>query len=84
MYRDYIIIGFARRIAENNGFLACESCGAEDYALLEVHHKDRDRKNNTPENLRVLCANCHSLEHRSDSGTQALRVKRALALAKTL
>jgi DNA-binding transcriptional ArsR family regulator len=43
----------------------CESCGfipAHD-VQLEIHHKDRNRSNNAPENLQTLCANCHALVH---------------------
>ena len=28
---------------------------------LEIHHRDGNSENNTPENLQVLCPNCHSL-----------------------
>lgn len=31
--------------------------------ILEVHHKDRNRENNTIENLEVLCPTCHMAEH---------------------
>jgi len=42
----------------------CERCGYDAVPeILGVHHKDRNRKNNTLENLEVLCPNCHSLEH---------------------
>jgi hypothetical protein len=42
----------------------CNRCGyGEEPLILGVHHKDRNRKNNTMENLEVLCPNCHSLEH---------------------
>ena len=42
----------------------CNRCGyATSLAALEIHHKDRDRSNNTLGNLEVLCANCHSIEH---------------------
>jgi len=27
--------------------------------ILEVHHIDGDRSNNEPENLRIICPNCH-------------------------
>jgi 5-methylcytosine-specific restriction endonuclease McrA len=30
---------------------------------LTVHHKDRNRKNNTRENLEILCPICHAIEH---------------------
>lgn len=44
----------------------CVRCGysANEHAL-QVHHKDRDRANNSLENLEILCANCHSIEHLS-------------------
>jgi hypothetical protein len=41
----------------------CEGCGLHDIRILVVHHVDRNRKNNVPENLRWLCRNCHYLEH---------------------
>jgi hypothetical protein len=47
---------------------ACERCGfaPTDPRQLHVHHRDRDRTNNAPENLETLCANCHALEHVGD------------------
>ncbi len=41
----------------------CSVCGFDNIAALEVHHKDRDRTNNHLDNLEVLCANCHKIEH---------------------
>lgn len=32
--------------------------------MLDVHHRDGDRKNNKIENLEVLCVWCHALETR--------------------
>ena len=40
---------------------ACAACGS--VKKLNVHHKDRNRKNNDYSNLEVLCPNCHSIEH---------------------
>lgn len=38
----------------------CCVCGwKEDVRILEVHHKDEDRNNNSIENLIVLCPICH-------------------------
>lgn len=31
--------------------------------ILELHHKDRNRKNNNLKNIELLCPTCHSLEH---------------------
>lgn len=42
----------------------CINCNySENEVALVVHHKDRNRSNNTLENLEVLCANCHAIEH---------------------
>lgn len=47
---------------------SCERCGfiPEDMCQLDVHHMDRNNKNNNPSNLKTLCSNCHRLEHRED------------------
>lgn len=42
----------------------CNRCGYSNLLALEVHHKDRNRENNEISNLEVLCANCHTLEHK--------------------
>lgn len=43
----------------------CECCGLTEWLdnpiSLEVHHEDGDSLNNTLENLKLLCPNCHSL-----------------------
>ena len=45
----------------------CELCGwnkinpITNKCPLEIHHKDGNYKNNTRDNLQVLCPNCHSL-----------------------
>ena len=43
----------------------CEKCGISEWQgqklLLQVHHIDGNRYNNTRENLQILCPNCHSL-----------------------
>ncbi len=42
----------------------CNRCGWNEYPeVLIVHHKDRNRDNNTKENLEVLCGNCHETDH---------------------
>ena len=41
----------------------CRFCGFDDVRALLVHHRDRNRQNNTIENLIWLCHNCHYLEH---------------------
>ncbi len=38
----------------------CAVCGYdEDERILQVHHKDSNRQNNSSENLVILCPNCH-------------------------
>lgn len=38
----------------------CAVCGwNEDERILEVHHKDENRQNNSIENLCILCPTCH-------------------------
>jgi hypothetical protein len=45
----------------------CERCGYDKHeAAIIVHHKDRNRENDADENLEVLCAICHAIEHWGD------------------
>lgn len=46
----------------------CEVCNTNDARVLAVHHIDRDRTNNTADNLVWLCHNCHFLVHHYDVG----------------
>jgi hypothetical protein len=45
----------------------CQECGWSEvnpvlgYCPVEIHHIDGNSNNNRPDNLRVLCPNCHSL-----------------------
>ncbi len=42
----------------------CNRCGYDaDIRILGIHHKDHNHDNNDFNNLEILCANCHSLEH---------------------
>jgi 5-methylcytosine-specific restriction endonuclease McrA len=41
----------------------CERCGYNKYEILQVHHKNKDRNNNSMENLELICPNCHYEEH---------------------
>ena len=40
---------------------ACAYCGFGVPDVLEVAHLDGDRKNNSLENLAILCPNCHKM-----------------------
>lgn len=44
----------------------CEICGfiPEHECQLDVHHLDKDRRNNSLDNLKTICANCHRLLHK--------------------
>lgn len=70
--KSYVARGFANAII-NLGKLACEVCGFDKPVSLIVHHKDRDRNNNHPENLVTLCGNCHLAEHFDENGKNRTR-----------
>jgi 5-methylcytosine-specific restriction endonuclease McrA len=46
---------------QRNAIGVCVFCGS--LSNLHVHHKNRNRKDNRPENLIVLCQKCHTEEH---------------------
>ncbi len=52
-----------KAIIERDGYQCrnCERDGVE--AVLHIHHKDRDRTNNAPDNLITLCSDCHLAVH---------------------
>lgn len=53
-----------KKIINMGLMVKCQICGySENRNILGVHHIDRNKHNNTLENLIVLCPNCHSLEH---------------------
>ena len=41
----------------------CEKCGVTG-KRIHRHHKDSNPTNNAPENIAILCAKCHSQEHK--------------------
>lgn len=43
----------------------CEICGYHPFfkRALQVHHRDEDKSNNSPENLMTVCSNCHAELH---------------------
>lgn len=45
--------------------LVCEACGykAPHRSLMDGHHKDGNRKNNSESNIQSLCPICHRIEH---------------------
>jgi len=55
MYRDKAFRNFPHK---------CNRCGYDKHiSILQVHHKDRNRKNNKLDNLEILCPNCHYEDH---------------------
>ena len=41
----------------------CERCGYNKPEVLQVHHKDRNSRNNDFKNLEIICPNCHFEDH---------------------
>ena len=52
----------AKRLRDEAG--ACQKCGETE--RLHIHHKDRNKHNQDPSNLIVLCLPCHRAEHRGE------------------
>ncbi|ARB11702.1 HNH endonuclease [Pectobacterium phage vB_PatM_CB7] len=58
---------FVRRYLHDTRGTACEECGwdkrhpCDGSVLTEIDHVDGDAMNCTPENLKILCPNCHSM-----------------------
>ena len=42
---------------------SCGRCSYDKRQILQIHHRDRNRRNNDMENLELLCPNCHTEEH---------------------
>ena len=41
----------------------CERCGYCKIEVLQVHHRDRNSRNNDLNNLELICPNCHFEDH---------------------
>lgn len=52
----------------------CRRCKIDDKRVLAVHHLDRNRKNNSLNNLIWLCHNCHFLLHHNKQEEDNLMV----------
>ena len=48
----------------------CVRCGLqhEDKRVFDVHHKDGNHSNNSPDNLETVCPTCHRLHHLGIAG----------------
>ena len=59
----------------------CETCGCSGHwqggeISLEIDHIDGDNTNNTRENLRYLCPNCHALTETYRGRNKALKAQK--------
>lgn len=64
------VMRLAKRVVKEDGrsLAICERCNlTSTFEAHPIHHKDRDRSNNIPRNLEVLCRTCHTKEHSKDS-----------------
>ena len=41
----------------------CERCSYNKNEILQVHHKNRNKNDNSLENLELICPNCNYEEH---------------------
>ena len=57
---------YRRLLLKSKELPLCKLCKTKDLRILAVHHIDRNRKNNTVDNLSWLCHNCHVLVHHHD------------------
>jgi hypothetical protein len=62
------IPGVKKWLKRRNMIVECEDCGYNDHPeILVIHHRDRDRTNNSLFNLAILCPNCHAIEHYAEN-----------------
>lgn len=67
--RTGVITTWARRYILERADSKCERCGWDglcdctDSPVLQIHHIDHDYTNLSPNNLEVICPNCHALHH---------------------
>ena len=72
----------SKKRKEQAGYI-CQNC-KKDFSskickeFLHTHHKNSDRKNNTKENLKVLCIECHSKEYNHQHIRQSSQYKKWL------
>lgn len=60
-----------RKLAFESFEPKCNICGYNKYsAVLDVHHKDKNRENNDIDNLEFLCPTCHREVHYLDGSGQ--------------
>lgn len=65
-WRGGVNYDYYRRVAFEHYPNMCSVCGTKK--KLEVHHKDKNRKNNVVENLMIVCLKCHKSIHKEMNG----------------
>ena len=72
IYKNYETLDpkISQRIKKQNGN-KCEICGTDEN--LEVHHKDRNTKNNNIENLNVFCDKHHKFIEKEIKRLQGIK-----------
>ena len=51
-----------------NDVMKCSICNERDERCLQIHHKDINHKNNSLDNLIIVCSNCHLKIHNRYNG----------------
>lgn len=67
--RNTIMRSNKRKLTEiGRNIYICERCNRKNpFGLAHpIHHTDRNRINNDPSNLEILCQTCHTKEHLQD------------------
>lgn len=65
---DWSIISATTKREHGYTCYICEQCQIDSPTLiLNVHHKDYDPQNNEPDNLVVLCRDCHIRLHQLEA-----------------
>ncbi len=64
-HRDRYFGGLYEVVMERDNH-QCTNCGTEEKIM--IHHIDQDKRNNTLENLIVLCISCHPKIHGRERG----------------
>lgn len=63
-WKNGIGYNYRKKVIESVGLEKCKRCDWDKRPeILQIHHKDRDRRNNELSNLEILCPNCHTEDH---------------------
>ena len=50
----------------------CSLCGEYDKRKLQIHHLDQNPSNNSVENLRLVCVECHAFVYHPEKASEML------------